>query len=214
MKRVWILIILMAFLTNRAAADDVRFQISLLSGFNHVFEYGKEEEYVMGENDFPVTPAHTPLSLGITCDYFLGKNIGVGFSGRFFSGSDLILRDPSDDDAVQIDSSRHVSVTANLLYRFMDKKVIPYAVMGIGLDYLLAEEGTYTSTNGYSVDIIAPEKTLDLLVTFGAGFDLFFSKSLGFRGDFRYLLLFSKPHYISNLNVMMGLFIGFGRGRN
>ena len=213
MKRVWILIFLLAFLTKEVTGENVRFQLSFLSGFNHVFEYGKEEEYVMGENDFPVTPSHTPLSLGITCAYFFGKKIGIEAGGRFFSGSDLILRDPSDDDTVKIDSSRHISLTVNLMYRFSDKKVMPYAVVGIGLDYLLAEEGIYTSTYGYSVDIVAPERTTDLLAAFGAGIDLHFSRSLGFRGDVRYMLLFGKPHRISNLNVMIGLFIGFGRGK-
>ena len=65
MKKVWILIVLLAFLANEGAGDNIRFQLSFLSGFNHVFEYGKEEEYVMGENDFPVTPSHTLLSLGM-----------------------------------------------------------------------------------------------------------------------------------------------------
>jgi hypothetical protein len=213
MKKVWILIVFFVFITNKSSADDFRILVSFLSGFNHVFEYGNEEEFVMGENDFPVTPAHTSLSLGASCGYFLAKNFGLEVDGRFYFSSDLILRDPSDNDTIQIDSSRHFSIMADVIYQFLDKKIIPYTVAGIGLDFLLAKEGTTISKNGYEVDIVAPERTLDLLVNFGMGIKLFISKTLGLRGDIRYILLLSKPQHISNLNALVGLFFGFGGGK-
>ena len=47
------------------------YQVSLFVGMNHVFPYGSEEDYVLGENDFPVTPAHTPPNLGASFALFL-----------------------------------------------------------------------------------------------------------------------------------------------
>ena len=45
-----------------------KYQVSLFVGMNHIPQYGSADDYVLGENDFPVTPAHTPPNFGIRLD--------------------------------------------------------------------------------------------------------------------------------------------------
>ena len=55
-KRTWVVAILFFSLVGLAdSAQAQKFQFSIFGGINHVFQYGSEENYVLGENDFPVT---------------------------------------------------------------------------------------------------------------------------------------------------------------
>ncbi len=53
-----------------------KFQFSLFGGVNHVFTYGSEDDYVFGENDFPVMPSHTPGSFGTSFGLYFTKTSG------------------------------------------------------------------------------------------------------------------------------------------
>ena len=72
-----------------------------------MLEYGSEDEYVMGENDFPVTPAHTPLGFGADFAYSFTKNIAIALEARYILSSEVALIDPSDQDTVEINTSSH-----------------------------------------------------------------------------------------------------------
>jgi len=40
-------------------AQNSRLTLSLFGGLSHVREYGSVDDYILGENDFPVTPSHS-----------------------------------------------------------------------------------------------------------------------------------------------------------
>ena len=186
-----------------------KYQISLFAGMNRVFEYGSEEDYVLGENDFPVTPAHTPLNLGAAFALYLSDNIALELDWRYTLSSKVTLVDPSDQDEVEIDSSPHHTITLNFIYQFLQGNVKPYVVLGGGLDKLSAKDETYTTVYGFEVDFLAPDKTLDPLANVGAGVLFSLGPSAGIRLDLRYVMIFADPDMLSSLNGCVGIAFSF-----
>jgi outer membrane protein W len=186
-----------------------KYQVSLFVGMNHVFEYGSEGDYILGENDFPVTPAHTPPNFGAAFALYLKDNIGLEIDWRYTLSSKVTLVDPSDQDEVEIDSSKHHTITLNFVYRFLKGNVKPYIVLGGGIDKILAKDQTYVTTYGFEVDFLAPEKTIDPLANIGAGVQFFVSPNFVIRFDLRYVMIFAEPDSISSLNGVAGITYSF-----
>jgi opacity protein-like surface antigen len=182
-----------------------KYQISLFVGMNHVFQYGSEGDYVLSENDFPVTPAHTPPNLGASFALNLKDNIALELDWRYTLSSKLMLVDPSDQDEVEIDSSKRHTITLNFIYRFLQGNVKPYIVVGGGLDKILAKDQTYTTQYGFEVDFLAPDKTIDPVANIGAGVQFFFRPNIGIRLDLRYVMIFAEPDNLSGLNGIAGI---------
>lgn len=210
-KKSWIVLLFVVLLLPilRGTAHAQKFQLSVFGGLNHVFKYGSEDDYALGENDFPVTPAHTPLTLGASLGYFVSENLGFELDWRYTMSSKMTLEDPSDQDTVEIDSSKHYSLTLNLFYQFLSGKLRPYVVAGGGIDKLLAEDATYTSDYGFEITLVAPEKTLDAVAGFGTGLNYFVSDSIGLKLDVRYVMIFADPKNVNNLSAVIGLSFQF-----
>ncbi len=194
-------------LTGTASAQ--KFQFSVFGGINHVFAYGSEDDYVLGENDFPVTPAHTPPTLGASFAFFFSEKFGLEVDGRYVFSSKVTLEDPSDQDTVEIDTAKHYSLTLNLLYQFMNGNLRPYIVAGGGFDKLMAEDTSYTTEYGFEITLEAPEKTVDAVANFGAGLNYFLSDRLGFKLDVRYVMIFADPKNVNSLNAVFGVSVRF-----
>ena len=206
MGLLWV-IFSICFLKANAQAQSVQF--SIFGGWNHVFKYGSEEDYKQGENDFPVTPAHTPVNFGMAASFFFTKNIGLELDGRYVFLSKMILQDPSDQDRVEIDTSKHYSITLNFVYHFLGSRFRPYILVGGGIDKLLAKEETYISEYGYEIEFSPPEKTMDAVANIGTGIRFFILSKLGIRLDLRYSLIFADPDNQNYLNLTAGLFFAF-----
>ena len=186
-----------------------KYQMSLFVGMNHVFQYGSEGDYVLGENDFPVTPVHTPPNLGASLALYLKDNIALELDWRYTLSSKLALVDPSDQDEVEIDSSKRHSITLNFIYRFLQGNVKPYIVVGGGLDKTLAKDQTYTTQYGFEVDFLAPDKTIDPIANIGAGVQFFVRPNIVIRLDLRYVMIFAEPDNLSGLNGVAGISLFF-----
>lgn len=210
-KKHWAVLAVIFFVLPLFAgtAHAQKFQLSVFGGLNHVFEYGSEDDYAIGENDFPVTPSHTPLAFGASFAYFFAQNLGLELDWRYVLSSKATLEDPSDLDTVAIDSSKHYSLTLNLLYQFTSGKLTPYILAGGGFDKLLAEDATYTSDYGFEITLEAPEKTLDAVFNFGAGLHYFMSDSMALKLDVRYVMIFADPNNVNNLSAVVGLTFRF-----
>ena len=206
-KVIFFLFISLILLIHPVQAE--KFQMSLFVGMNHVSQYGSVNDYVLGENDFPVTPAHTPPNFGAVFALYLKDNIALELDWRYTLSSKLTLVDPSDQDEVEIDSSKHHTITLNFVYRFLKGNVKPYIVLGGGLDKILAKDNTYTTKYGFEVDFLAPEKTVDPLANIGAGVQFFISPNFGIRFDVRYVMIFTDPDSISSLNGVAGITYSF-----
>jgi outer membrane protein W len=183
-----------------------KWQITLLGGINRVTVYGSEDEYIPAENDFPVTPAHSPLSLGASLTYYLSQRTAVEVGSRYFSSSTVTLLDPSDQDTVDIDTAAHLAFNANFIFFAGKGNFRLYLTAGAGIDTVFAEDKTYTSAYGYEIEFLAPERKLDFLFNIGNGFQISISPKFGITVDARYMVVFSKPSNLKSLNLMAGVF--------
>ncbi|UCH94551.1 MAG: outer membrane beta-barrel protein [Candidatus Aminicenantes bacterium] len=186
-----------------------QFQASILFGFNHTSSYGSEEDYICGENDFPVTPAHTPLQFAASLAYFFTKNTAIELTGAYTFGSRVTLQDPSDNDTVDINTARHFSFTLNFIYRFLVKKFRPYLRAGGGIDSLITKEETYISRYGYEIKFVSPERKVDPLLDIGGGVHYFFTPKFGVMMDIRYMIIFTREYNINGSNLKLGFFMKF-----
>jgi len=209
---IFLLVILAVFQIESAAAQEAKMSISLMGGVLHTREYGSTEDYQLGENDFPVTPAHAPLSFGLALGYSIWKGLGAELDVRYHLSSSVTLEDPSDGDRITIDSSRHNTITANLVYRFGLGKFQPFLMTGIGIDTLVGEEQqTLTSDLGYEITLEPPEKKSVLVWNGGLGCIYMLSSRLGLRIDIRYVHISGTEEVpaLNVVNAMAGLIIRF-----
>jgi outer membrane protein W len=212
-KLFLILVIVVIFCAPRpASAQDTRWFVSGFGGINSVFKYGCVCDYELGVNDFPQTPAHTTGSFGLSVGYLLTGGLGIELDGRYHSNTQLTLSDPSDGDRVTLDSSKHYSLTANLIYQFLGSKFRPYLLAGAGFDTLTGvDEQTLTTEYGYTVTFYPPEKKTDFMANFGAGLIYYAFGSVGLRLDARYVYIPGTDDHaaISSLNATAGLTLRF-----
>lgn len=205
MKKMLVVIFVFVMLISFCFGQEKRFQLSLLGGLNHVFEYGSEADYVLEENDFPVTPAHNPPIIGISFAYFFSKNVGIELDGRYNFTSEVTLEDPSDQDKINLNTSLHASLTVNFIYQFLSDPFRPYFILGGGLDQLLDKDEVYTTESGYIVEFLVPEETINSVHHVGCGANYLLSSNFGIRLDVRYVFLVDEPSNVKSVNIMFGI---------
>jgi len=209
MKKGILFLVIFALAFSFGFGQQKKFRVSLFGGISQVLEYGSEEEYTMGGNDFPITPAHTPLGFGAALAYSFTKNMALQLEARYTFSSKVTLVDPSDQDTVEVNASSHMAATLNFLYHFLNSKITPYLVFGVGIDNLQTKDETYISEYGYEVEFLAPEKTIDPVAQAGGGILYFLSPEAGVKLELRYGVIFDKPNHISSLNIDFGFFLRF-----
>lgn len=209
MKKVGFSILILVFITNYGYGLQKKLQVSIFAGMNHVFEYGSENDYIPGTNDFPVTPTHSPPSFGAAFAFFFTAYLGIELNTMYILSSKLTLVDPSDLDKVNVDSSKHYSVTLNIMYLFLEGNFRPYFGAGGGIDKIMAKDEILTSEYGNEITFIPPERKTSLIAQVRAGIQYSFSKRLGLLMDIRYAVIFDDPYNVNSINLTFGAFLRF-----
>ena len=190
-------------------SEEGRFQVALAGGFQRHFSYGSERDYVQGEHDFPVTPAHDASVFGLSLSYAFKPWLAVEYDGRFIGSSSLILRDPSDGDLLRCRSNRHFSFALNFILRLPGGRIRPYLFFGGGLDRIEAKEETVISDFGHEVYLPPPSEN-DLvapLLQFGSGVEVGLFRAFGIRLDGRYALVLADPASVRSVSLTAGFFL-------
>jgi opacity protein-like surface antigen len=214
-KNMWRLLltfIMISLLTGSLSAQEKKGYISIFGGINNVREYGSVDDYILGENDFPVTPTHSPRDFGMLLGYSFFKGLGLEVDFRYHLSSSLTLEDPSDGDIVSIDSSKHYTLTANLIYQFLSGPFKPYVLLGAGIDSLTGvEDQELTTEFEFPFTIYAPEEKTATVINGGAGCMYFFNRIIGVRLDIRYVHIFDTKDMpsLNSVNGTVGLVLRF-----
>jgi len=208
-KKGLIFVLIFGIAAGAVFAQDKKIQFSLFGGISPIFEYGSDEDYSLGENDFPVTPSHTPPYFGLSFSYFFTKNVKAELDWRYVLSSKIILSDPSDDDTVEIDTSKQYFASLNVVYQCLQCIFRPYVLAGGGINKLLAQTGIYISEYGYEIELGIPDKTTALFAQFGGGLDVLLSSSFGVLADVRFVYLFTEPDNIFSLFAGIGAYFLF-----
>jgi opacity protein-like surface antigen len=199
-------------LAGPAGAQDTTAYFHFFGGLNRVFEYGCDCDYELGVNDFPVTPAHDTGTVGFGFGYGLGKGFVIELDGRYNSNAEVKLTDPSDGDTVKIDTAKHYSVTANLLYRIGRGGIQPYLLAGAGIDTLVdVDTKTLETDMGFEFILNEPEKKTDFMFNLGGGVEFLLSRTFRLRLDARYINIPKTDDHaeIQSLNATAGLAFHF-----
>ncbi len=205
-------LVLFAGMSERASAQDAKAYLHFFGGLNWILEYGCDCDYEMGVNDFPKTPEHTTGSVGMAFGYFLGKGFALELDARYHTNAEVTLTDPSDGDRVKIDTAKHYSISANVLYEILKGGVRPYVLAGAGIDTLVdVETKTFPTELGYEFELKEPDKKTAFMYNLGCGVVVQLSSSLGIRLDARYVNIPESDDHdtIQSINATVGLSFRF-----
>jgi len=209
MKRIQAVLMLIFVLAGLSFGQARRFQVSLYGGMTRVMAYGSAKDYVMGSNDFPLTPVHRPAFFGAAFTYSATKRLAIELRGEYTLGANMTLVDPSDQDSVAIQSAKHTSLSMNLLWALTSGRFEPYLIAGGGIDKISTGASTYLSKYGYEVTFSAPDRPLDFFLNAGAGMHWNLGSFLGLFLEARYRFFFASPHAIQSLAGDGGIRLSF-----
>lgn len=206
---VFSLALLAALAPGFLRADEGRFQVAFQVGVQRHFAYGSETDYVPGENDFPVTPAHNASVFALSMSYAFKPWLALEYDGRFIGAAKLALSDPSDGDVLRCRSNRHFSFALGLVFRAPRGRLRPYVAVGGGLDRLEAKEETVVSDHGYEIYLAAPPESelIAPLIQLGGGVEVGVFKMIGIRLDGRYAIVLADAATVRALSLTAGLFL-------
>jgi len=210
MRKTLAISLMLTLIVAASFAREKKTCLSIFGGVHSVFKYGSDSDYSPGDNDFPTTPAHTPPTFGLSFLYQFSGLLGLELDGRYTLSSKVTLTDPSDGDTVSVDTLKHAGLTLNLLLFLGGGSFRPYLALGGGGDMALgAKEQTLTTSLGYTVTFLPPEKKVELLADAGFGLLWGFGPGFGLRLDVRYLILpkGSGHPLINNVSAVGGLFL-------
>jgi hypothetical protein len=210
-KKASLLLIILSVAWSIALGQEKN-QITGFAGLNYILQYGSAEDYVLGENDFPVTPAHAISTLGFSYARFFSGSMAVEVDFRYNLSTKVNLEDPSDGDRAEVEIAKHYTITGNILYQLTTGDFVPYVTAGAGVDMLSgAEDQTIISELGYEVTLEAPAKKNDFVVNAGAGINYFINPTFGIRFDARYLIILKTDDHplINSFNVVGGIVYKF-----
>lgn len=202
-----------AILLAVPGAAQEKSRANILSIFGGVFDHfasGETGEYLLGENDFPVVPAHLGPLFGLS--YLrLGKRVGWEIDARFIGSTPVELEDPSDGDILEVSAGPHASLALNVLYAPFPGGVRPYLLAGGGLDVYLSGDAAYTSRYGFVIDIPAPvfKDRLDPEAHVGLGLLIVVGKSWGCRLEGRFGWIFEGERTLAGLSGAGGFYLAF-----
>jgi outer membrane protein W len=210
MKKILAFSVLFTMALAAGLAQEKKTAFSLFGGIHSVLKYGSESDYSPGDNDFPMTPAHTPPTFGLSFLYQFSGLLGLEVDGRYTLSSKVTLTDPSDGDTVSVDTLQHAGLTLNALIFLGNGSFRPYLALGAGGDIALsAKEQTLTTSLGYEVTFLPPDKKTEVVADAGLGLMFNIGPALGLRLDVRYLMLPKNSNHplIHNMSAVGGLFV-------
>ena len=180
-------------------------QISLFGGFNFVQKYGTADDYIPGENNFPITPSHTSYHFGLSFFHSLIRHFGLEVDLRYNLHSEITLEDPVEGEKITLDTNKNFNLSLNGYYEFLpEKKISPYLVLGGGVNRVQGSEvKIYISDWGNEVEVLPSEEKTVLIFTGGGGVIFTLYKAFGVRFDGRFILINDKPK-ITTYNLSLG----------
>ncbi|MFC2160622.1 hypothetical protein ACFLRX_03095 [Acidobacteriota bacterium] len=209
LKKGFIFVFILGLVAGTVFAQKKKFQFSIFGGIDPIFEYGAIEDYSLGENDFPVTPTHTPPYIGLSLSYFFVNNFKVELDWRYVFNSNVTLTDPSDGDTLEIDTSKQYFSSLNVVYQCSQRIFRPYFLAGVGINKMIAEKASYITEYGYEIEFGIPDNTTALFTQVGGGLDFLINPSFGLLVDVRFVYLFTESDNIICLFAGAGAYFLF-----
>ena len=179
--------------------------VAISGGLNFVGKYGSIDDYMAGENDFPVTPSHKNFLVSASLTFTFYKSLGILLRPEYHFKTNVLLEDPSDGDSVNIDTSPHYSLSLNIGYFNRNGRFQPFFYIGGGFDKIFPKDEIYTSNYGYEIVFLSPERTVDPMFNLGGGFDFRIVSLFYLRFNMNYMIIFAQSGNIGNFGTSTGI---------
>ncbi|MGQ9618183.1 MAG: hypothetical protein ACUVUG_04380 [Candidatus Aminicenantia bacterium] len=183
----------------------------IFGAMNFVNSSGSASDYKEGENDFPIKNAHRAGGFGLGLSFPLGKNFFFGLEGIYNLGGKATLKDPSDNDSVEIDTYKNSSLFLTMsidVFKSMNFNL--FLNGGIGSNFILENETKiYTSSLGYETQILLPRSKINLTEFGGLGILYKVNSSIGVLFNSRYFYISYEDNPENGIEVLLGLNISF-----
>jgi hypothetical protein len=207
-KTAILLIILVtgALIQIAPAAENQTKRINIIfhGTFSLACQMGSENDYIAGENDFPITPSHSEVGLGLALMFNLSRMFALQLSGDFLLGAEVTKEDPSDGETCDYKTYNNMNLIAGGMMRF-GKNTQMFLSAGGGVNVLLPYADTEKiGSLGSLVAIEAPEKKIHPMVAVGGGVIQNLAKML-FKLEILYTRIFD---YDKNF-ILLRLGVGF-----
>ena len=158
---------------------------------------GAVSDYMAGSNDFPVTPAYQSPALGFGFAVFSARSFAVGLDINYGLSTQVDLRDPSDGETIQVDTTKSLVAALNLSqYVNLSRQMQLFISLGGGAEFRMADDTEYISNLGSKIVINAPAKPFSPLATAGIGLQYMFSAALGISLECLATYIFRDPPQI------------------
>jgi opacity protein-like surface antigen len=174
-------------------------ELTLFGTYHSFFASGSAADYVVGENEFPITDSHGCFGLGLSFENRINASLSYGIEAGYNVESTVLVRDPSDNDSVEIATYQHILVFGTLGYRFLERfiagnKITCFVRAGAGIYYVpgtLSTE-TYTTAHNYIIEIEPTDKRTGFAGIAGAGVQITLYRNFGIVLSGRYLYIASQ----------------------
>lgn len=166
--------------------------MTIFGSFRSFLSCGDANDYKVGENEFPITDSHRSYGFGVAVNSHPVGSVFLGLEASYQNSSPVIVRDPVDDDWVEINSYKHCLTFLTLGYRFIKGKKVSIFTQGGGGVFILLDESEvkrYTTAKGFIVEIEPTEKKVGPAGFLGLGLELSLSRSIGITVSGRYLFI-------------------------
>lgn len=227
--RIILITAFIAFITSFAYSET---HLYLFASGNHFLTAGTEDDYEPGVNDFPIMEAHKTFGLGFGLigttkgTFFFGieghyNNIlkselkipGLSALGLEYSNT-ATLRDPSDDDTVEIEAYKTLAGYLTFGFNIIKSTVLTlYINAGGGVMFIQgAEEQNLTSSLGYETVIEPPDKKISPAGFAGAGISIGLIRAMALFVNLRYTYIHSleeTPLHQTAIVALVGVYFRF-----
>lgn len=167
---LWAIFIVIIFSPYVNNAQTVKKTFILIHGsFNLTQQMGSNDDYAAGDNDFPITPAHSEFGGGGSLFINLSKRSALQFSVDYLFGAEVKKEDPSDSEIFMYRTYNNVNVLANGIVKFGKKKQI-FLICGAGINVLIPyAEKEVEGSKGSIIVLQPPDKKINPMAAFGGG---------------------------------------------
>lgn len=154
---------------SETAQNKKRIYILFQGAYSMAQKLGSADEYVAGENDFPITPAHDEVGLGLGVIMNLSNRFAVQISVDYLLGAEVKKEDPSDGETCTYKTYDNVNLLGSGIVKLGGKTQF-FISPGVGINLLAPyADKEKTGSLGSIIVIEAPDKKIHPMMVLSGG---------------------------------------------
>ncbi len=201
-----ILLVMITFFPQKSMATqkNKKTYIFVHVAFSLAQKMGSNDEYVPGENDFPITPAHHEYGVGCGLIINLSNRFVVQLSGDYLLGAEVKKEDPFDGETYMYKTYNNINVLGSLMFKFGRKNRF-FISCGGGVNILTPYANKEVEGSlGSIIMLQAPDSKTNPMAAFGGGVILNMKKII-----FKIEALYTKIFNYHKNSILLRLGFGF-----